>query len=161
DDDALNSARRGEYSLEAVRRVRPEWREKYFHGKGSLRVNREIRRLVIFGRSNLGQDAPISHVNLLICRNVLIYFDSDLQRQILTRLHYALEPGGILFLGKSESQLTNSRQFQRLNPRWRIFQRITPAPLGDERSDRFQESAEVAGNGGRDNHKAEAVRQHH
>src|SRR5262250_1699602 len=79
DDDALNSARRGEYSLDAVRRVRPEWREKYFHGKGSLRVNREIRRLVIFGRSNLGQDAPISHVDLLLCRNLLIYFDSELQ----------------------------------------------------------------------------------
>src|SRR5215831_12813033 len=127
DDEALNSARRGEYSLDAVRRVRPEWREKYFHGKGLLRVNREIRRLVIFGRSNLAQDAPISHVDLLLCRNVLIYFDSELQNQILARLHYALEPGGILFLGKSESQLTNSTQFRRLNARWRIFQRITPA----------------------------------
>src|SRR5215831_10040534 len=131
DDEALNTARRGEYSLESVRPVRPEWREKYFHGKGLLRVNREIRRLVIFGRSNLGHDAPISHVDLLLCRNVLIYFDSDLQKQILGRLHYALEPGGILFLGKSESQLTNSTQFRRLNARWRIFQRITPAPAGE------------------------------
>jgi len=126
DDDALTTARRGEYSTEALRRLRPEWRSKYFHGKSMLRVNREIRRLVIFGRSNLGQDAPISHVDLLLCRNVLIYFDSDLQKQILTRLHYALEPGGILFLGKSESQLTNSAHFRRLNARWRIFQRITP-----------------------------------
>ena len=123
DDHALTAARRAEYSTEAVRRVRPEWREKYFHGAGPLRVNREIRRMVIFGRSNLGQDAPISHVNLLICRNVLIYFDSSLQKQILQRLGYALEPGGILFLGKSESQLTNSTQFRRLNGRWRIFQR--------------------------------------
>jgi len=131
DDDALTTARRGEYSAEALRRVRPEWRGKYFHGKGMLRVNREIRRLVIFGRSNLGQDAPISHVDLLLCRNVLIYFDSELQNQILARLHYALEPGGILFLGKSESQLTNSTQFRRLNARWRIFQRITPAPAGE------------------------------
>jgi two-component system CheB/CheR fusion protein len=124
DDDALTTARRGEYSAEAVRRVRPEWRDKYFHGRGMLRVNRDIRRLVIFGRSNLGQDAPISHVNLLLCRNVLIYFGSDLQKRILSRLHYALEPGGVLFLGKSESQLTNSTHFRRLNARWRIFQRI-------------------------------------
>ena len=131
DDDALTTARRGEYSAEALRRVRPDWRNKYFHGKGMLRVNREIRRLVIFGKSNLGQDAPISHVDLLLCRNVLIYFDSELQRQILARLHYALEPGGILFLGKSESQLTNSTQFRRLNARWRIFQRITPAITTD------------------------------
>src|SRR5215475_6380739 len=131
DDDALVTARRGEYSVEALRRVRPEWRNKYFHGKGMLRVNREIRRLVIFGKSNLGQDAPISHVDLLLCRNVLIYFDSELQKQILARLHYALEPGGILFLGKSESQLTNSTQFRRLNARWRIFQRITPTTASD------------------------------
>lgn len=136
DEDALNGARRGEYSIDAVRRVRPEWRDKYFQGKGLLRVNREIRRLVIFGRSNLAHDAPISHVNLLVCRNLLIYFDSDLQKQILSRLHYALEPGGVLFLGKSESQLTNSRLFQRLNSRWRIFQRITNTVAAlDDRSE--------------------------
>ncbi|PYV69662.1 MAG: chemotaxis protein CheR [Acidobacteria bacterium] len=132
DEDALNTARRGEYSLDSLQRIRPEWREKYFHGKGLLRVNRDVRRLVIFGRSNLGQDAPISHVNLLICRNLLIYFDSDLQKQILKRLHYALEPGGVLFLGKSESQLTKSPQFRRINARWRIFQRTTDSVPLDE-----------------------------
>jgi two-component system CheB/CheR fusion protein len=135
DDEALVAARRGEYSIEALGRVRPEWRNKYFHGKGIFRVNREIRRLVIFGKSNLGQDAPISHVDLLLCRNVLIYFDSELQKQILPRLHYALEPGGVLFLGKSESQLTNSTQFRRLNARWRIFQRITPASTSEAQLD--------------------------
>lgn len=143
DDEALNSARHGEYSQDAIHRVRTEWREKYFHGKDQQRVIREIRRLVIFGRSNLVQDAPISHVNLLACRNVLIYFDSDLQKQILGRLHYALEPGGILFLGKSESQLTNSQQFQRVNARWRIFQRITNAPVADERIETRQEEKEL------------------
>ena len=144
DEEALNTARRGEYSQDTVRQVRPEWREKYFYGKGLMRVNREIRRLVIFGRSNLGQDAPISHVNLLVCRNLLIYFDSDLQKQILARIHYALDPGGVLFLGKSESQLTNSPQFQRLNGRWRIFQRITTSATADDRPDdpRRQEAAE-------------------
>jgi two-component system CheB/CheR fusion protein len=142
DEEALNVARRGEYSLEAVKHVRSEWREKYFHGKESLRVNRELRRLVIFGRSNLGEDAPISHVNLLVCRNVLIYFDSDLQKRILTRLHYALEPGGVLFLGKSESQLANSQQFQRMNSRWRIFQRSPNNALLDERREPREESPE-------------------
>lgn len=161
DEDALNTARRGEYSVEGLRRVRPEWREKYFHGKGLLRVNREIRRLVIFGRSNLVQDAPISHVNLLLCRNVLIYFDAELQKQILNRLHYALEDGGILFLGKSESQLTNSSQFQRLNSRWRIFQRITAAPFLEERPEQGQENAEPVANGRplRNNHELEFLRQ--
>ena len=131
DEDALNTARRGEYPMDKLRRVRAEWRDKYFQGKGMLRVNREIRKLVIFGRSNLGQDAPISHVNLLICRNLLIYFDADLQKQILNRMHYALEPGGVLFLGRSESQLANSSQFRRLNSRWRIFRRISSAALDE------------------------------
>jgi two-component system CheB/CheR fusion protein len=134
DEEELNMARRGEYPMEAGQRVRAEWQKKYFHGKGVLRVNREMRRLLIFGRGNLVQDAPISHVNLLICRNVLIYFDSELQKQILARLHYALEPGGILFLGKSESQLTHSRQFRRLNARWRIFQRANG--FAEERAER-------------------------
>jgi len=137
DEEALNSARRGEYSLDQMRRLRPAWRAKYFRGKETFRVNREIRRLVIFGRSNLAQDAPISHVNLLVCRNVLIYFDSPLQNHILTRFHYALEPGGVLFLGKSESQLTNSSQFRRLNARWRIFQRITSAQMSDDQRPEF------------------------
>jgi two-component system CheB/CheR fusion protein len=144
DEEALNAARRGEYSLEAVRRIRPEWRNKYFRGDDLLRVNREIRRLVIFGRSNLAQDAPISHVNLLVCRNLLIYFDSDLQKQILSRLHYALEPDGILFLGKSESQLTNSQRFQRLNARWRIFRRISNPSVLDERTDASEETTPPA-----------------
>src|SRR5581483_7719005 len=145
DEEALATARRGEYSAEALERVRPEWREKYFYGKGVSRLNRDIRKLVIFGRSNLAQDAPISHLDLLICRNVLIYFDSPLQKQILGRLHYALDPGGVLFLGKSESQLTNSTQFKRLNPRWRIFQRISPNSIHEPA---WQRAVEVGNPGG-------------
>jgi two-component system CheB/CheR fusion protein len=145
DEEELNTARRGEYSMEAGRRIRSEWQKKYFHGKDVFRVNREIRRLIIFGRSNLVQDAPISHVNLLICRNVLIYFDSELQKQILTRLHYALEPGGVLFLGKSESQLTNSRHFRRLNARWRIFQRTNGAAASEDRPERQQNQTQNVG----------------
>jgi two-component system CheB/CheR fusion protein len=162
DEEELNSARRGEYSLEAVRRVRPEWREKYFRGKELLRVTREIRRLVIFGKSNLAQDAPISHVDLLVCRNLLIYFDSDLQKQILARLHYALEPGGILFLGKSESQLTNSQQFQRLNARWRIFRRISGSSAVDDRPEITEEIVSPATNQPtRTGQELESLKQNH
>jgi two-component system CheB/CheR fusion protein len=123
DDNALGIARRGEYEPERLRRVRPEWVEKYFFGATLLRVNREVRRMVIFGRSDLAKDAPISHVQLVVCRNVLIYFDSITQTHILNRFHYALDPGGILFLGKSESKLTNSASFLPLDSRWRIFRK--------------------------------------
>ena len=124
DEEALTVARRGEYPADRLRRVRPEWRDRYFSGSARLRINREQRRLVIFGRSNLMLDAPISHCQLIICRNLLIYFDTATQKQILSRMHYALEPGGILFLGKAESKLSESHLFRPLNLRWRLFQRI-------------------------------------
>ncbi|HJT00401.1 MAG TPA: CheR family methyltransferase [Terriglobales bacterium] len=124
DEEALTTARRGEYAAERMRRMRPEWRERYFDGSTRLRINREQRRLVIFGRSNLMIDAPISHCQLIVCRNLLIYFDTATQKQILGRMHYALEPGGVLFLGKAESKLSESHLFRPLNLRWRLFQRF-------------------------------------
>jgi two-component system CheB/CheR fusion protein len=123
DQDALNAARRGEYANEKLRKMRPQWRERYFSGT-SPRVNRDLRRLAIFGRSDLARDAPISHVSLVICRNVLIYFDTSTQHHILARLHYALDQGGVLFLGKAESKLSNSVLFRPIHSRWRIFRRL-------------------------------------
>jgi two-component system CheB/CheR fusion protein len=123
DDDALNVARRAEYSPDRLRRVRPDWRKKYFQGDKILRVNRDLRRLCIFGRSNVVSDAPISHVDLLTCRNVLIYFDSRTQTQILMRLHYALEPNGMLFIGKASSLVGAAHLFRSVNSKYRIFQR--------------------------------------
>jgi two-component system CheB/CheR fusion protein len=128
DEEALNIARRGEYLVEKLRRIPTPLREKYFTGRGSvLRINREIRRLTIFGRSNIISDAPISHCNLVVCRNVLIYFDSNTQNQVIGRMQYATEPGGVLFLGKAESQLANHSIFRAVNTRWRIFQK---SPVG-------------------------------
>ncbi|HKR30788.1 MAG TPA: CheR family methyltransferase, partial [Terriglobales bacterium] len=131
DDSALNIARRGEYPPDRLRRVRPEWRHKYFSNAKLPRVNRDIRRMLIFGRSDLAQDAPISHVQMIVCRNVLIYFDSITQMHILNRMHYALDPGGILFLGKSESKLSNSTMFRPVDSRWRIFRKDHSQPGGD------------------------------
>src|SRR5205814_2923634 len=144
DENALNAARRGEYPAERLKRVRPEWRAKYFAGQKMLRVVREVRRMVIFGRSDIVHDAPISHVQMLICRNVLIYFDSLTQRHILDRLHYALEPGGVLFLGKSESKLGSSVLFQPINSHWRIFRRL---PLAEPDLRRPRREEQVATDG--------------
>src|SRR5258708_5438907 len=123
DDEALDVARHAQYPAESLRGMRPELRTKYFTGQGTLRVARDVRRLVIFGRSNLLTDAPISHVDLLLCRNVLIYFDATAQSHIMGRLKYALNDGGVLFLGKSETQLKRNAEFIPINARWRIFQR--------------------------------------
>ena len=123
DESALNTARRAEYPPESLRGVRPEIKARYFTGEKLMRVARDVRRMVIFGRSNLLTDAPISHVDLLLCRNVLIYFDATAQAHIMGRLKYALNDGGVLFLGKSESQLKRNSEFIPIDPRWRIFQR--------------------------------------
>lgn len=138
DEQALSVARRGEYNADQLRRIKPEWRAKYFTGEGQCHIARDVRRLVIFGRSNLVSDAPISHCSLVVCRNVLIYFDQRTQQHILARLHYALESGGVLFLGKAESKLSESDLFRPVNPRWRIFVRLKdgsekqlPAAEGD------------------------------
>src|SRR5215470_19777472 len=127
DESALNIARRAEYPPESLRGVRPEIKAKYFTGEKLMRVARDVRRMVIFGRSNLLTDAPISHVDLLLCRNVLIYFDATAQNHIMGRIKYALNDGGVLFLGKSESQLKRNSEFMPIDPRWRIFQRRSVA----------------------------------
>jgi two-component system CheB/CheR fusion protein len=143
DESALNAARRAEYTAESLRGMRPELKTRYFTGQPAFRVSREVRRMVIFGRSNLLTDAPISHVDLLLCRNVLIYFDAIAQTDILRRLQYALNDGGFLFLGKSESQLRRNNEFLAINQRWRIFQRrIALAP-------------DLAGNAGKRNMEPE------
>ena len=124
DEAALTTARHAEYPAEKVASIPASWRQKYFRGDdNTVRVERAIRKMVIFGHSNLVEDAPISHVRLLVCRNVLIYFDTAAQQQILKRLEYALDPGGVLFLGSTESQLRRNNTFAPLNAKWRIFQR--------------------------------------
>ena len=125
DEAALDTARRGEYPAGRLRRVPAEYKARYFKaGPKGFRINRDIRRMIVFGKSDLRRDAPISHVNLLICRNVLIYFDPVAQQQLLARFHYALEEGGILFLGKAETRLTESLQFEPIHSRWRIFRKV-------------------------------------
>jgi two-component system CheB/CheR fusion protein len=122
DEGALNEARQAAYSPKAVEDVPPALLEKYFERAGERYVfNKDLRRFVIFGRHDLIQDAPISRVGLLTCRNTLMYFHSEAQRAILNRFHFALTDGGVLFLGKSEMLLTHARLFTPLELKWRVF----------------------------------------
>lgn len=123
DDDALAVARRAEYTDDSVKDVPAEILDKHFTRNGRWIVNRDIRKMVIFGRHNLVTDAPISHVDLVVCRNVLIYMSVDLQNRVLSKFHYALDARGFLFLGKAESLLTPSRLFSPIDDRWRVFRK--------------------------------------
>jgi two-component system CheB/CheR fusion protein len=112
DEEALATARLAGYSPQAIEAVPTELRDKYFDLNGGLYTfSNGLRRVVIFGRHDLIQDAPISRLDLLVCRNTLIYFNSEAQRRIMARFHFALREEGYLFLGRAEMLLTRAHLF--------------------------------------------------
>ena len=122
DEEALAQARQASYPSKNLKGLAENLRERYFELVGDNYVFRtELRRLLIFGRHNLVQDAPISRLDLLVCRNTLMYFNSELQNQILSRFHFALNSTGFLFLGKAEMLLTHANLFTPSDVRYRIF----------------------------------------
>ena len=135
DDDALAAARAATYSKSALESVPADILEKYFVKDIRWTVNRDIRQMVIFGKHNLVTDAIISRVDLVVCRNVLIYMTVDLQNRILSKFHYGLTAPGFLFLGKSESLLTTSGMFVPVSERWRIFKKEPTAAIACDLSD--------------------------
>jgi two-component system CheB/CheR fusion protein len=129
DEEVLTVARHGLYRLEQLQDLPAGLLERHFTRDGQLyRIRRDLRRWCVFGRHNLVQDPPLSQIDLIVCRNVLIYFKSRLQERLIPRFHYSLRSDGILFLGKSESLLARSRWFAPVSVKWRIFERAAPAP---------------------------------
>ena len=134
DEEALAVARAASYSERDVQGVPEELREKYFQRQGDRYVfDKELRRSVIFGRNDLVQDAPISHVDVLACRNTLMYFNAETQARILQRMHFALRPDGVVFLGKAEMLLSHNNLFRPLELKRRFFTRV-PGETRDRRA---------------------------
>ena len=130
DEEALNQARQAVYSAKDLQVIPQELQEKYFEIVGNNYVFRQdLRRSVIFGRHDLLQDAPISRLDLLVCRNTLMYFNSETQGRIMARFHFALNDTGYLFLGKAEMLLVHSNLFAPVDLKNRIFSKITVANL--------------------------------
>jgi two-component system CheB/CheR fusion protein len=103
-EKAIEKARLGLYSTEDVKGVSKEQLRRYFTAvNGKFQVNQPIREMCVFARHDLTRDPPFSKLDLISCRNVLIYMDAALQKRILAGFHWALKPTGILLLGKSES----------------------------------------------------------
>jgi two-component system CheB/CheR fusion protein len=122
DEDALTQARHASYSEKAIQAIPADLSKKYFTKNGEFYNFRlDLRHNVIFGRHDLFQDAPISRLDLLVCRNTLMYFNSDAQRDILNRFHFALIDTGYLFLGKAEMLLTQRQLFNPTEMKYRIF----------------------------------------
>jgi two-component system CheB/CheR fusion protein len=124
DDDALNRARGG-YAAKDLESLDEKVREKYFERVGGrFGFKPALRRAIIFGRHDLMQDAPISRLDLLICRNTLMYFTAEAQGGILARFHYALNDDGFLFLGRAEMLLTHSALFKPVELKQRVFAKV-------------------------------------
>ncbi|HWB79745.1 MAG TPA: CheR family methyltransferase [Nannocystaceae bacterium] len=130
DDDALSQARRARYSVEQIAAVPPDLRARYFSLEGNTATfDGTLRRTVIFGRHDLTEDPPISKLDLLLCRNTLMYFTIAAQARVLARLHFALGERGFLFLGRAEMLLSHSRYFTPLQLKHRVFVKVAGVPL--------------------------------
>jgi two-component system CheB/CheR fusion protein len=134
DEEALNQARQASYSHKELAGIPPDLLEKYFERSTRRFVFlKELRRALIFGRHDLIHDAPISRVDLLTCRNALMYFNSETQSKILSRMHFALNDDGFLFLGKAEMLFTQASIFTPVDVRRRIFAKVAKGNIVRER----------------------------
>ncbi|MGZ9102884.1 MAG: chemotaxis protein CheB, partial [Rhodoplanes sp.] len=123
-DNNLAAARLGVYPGSMVESLAPERLDRFFERTGeSYRIKREIRETVVFASQNLLTDPPYSKMDLVSCRNLLIYLDTDGQNRVFSLAHFALRVGGYLFLGNAESVGQRDHLFSIVSKRWRIYKR--------------------------------------
>jgi len=123
DAQALEAARQAWYPESIASQISPERLERFFVKHGNMyQVCREIRDMCLFSLHNLIADPPFSRLDLISCRNLLIYLESELQKKVLALFHYALRPGGYLLLGPSEMASGQPELFRTLDKKHRIFQ---------------------------------------
>ncbi|HEX9078530.1 MAG TPA: chemotaxis protein CheB, partial [Desulfuromonadaceae bacterium] len=124
DPDAIDKARQGVYTANIAADVSPERLSRFFvPEEDGFRVGKEIREKVVFATQNLIKDPPFTKLDLLICRNLLIYLSPDMQKKLLPLFHYCLNPGGILFLGNAETIGGYTDLFTPLKQKSRIYRR--------------------------------------
>ena len=135
DAAAIEKARRGVFSSNIVADVSPERISRYFIAEAdTYRVNAAIREMVVFAPQNLIKDPPFTKLDLLTCRNVLIYMEPALQNKLLKLFNYSLNPGGIMILGTAETLGNQQEGFEEFDARLKIFKRKV-TPLSPELSD--------------------------
>lgn len=133
DEEALAVARQAIYAEKELAGLPDGYQEKYFEPNGARFVfHKDLRRCVIFGRNDLVQDAPISRIDLLACRNSLMYFNAETQSRIISRLGFALKPNGILFLGKAEMLVNHADIFEPIDLKGRFFRKSPSANHVDQ-----------------------------
>src|SRR6187402_2747845 len=131
---SLEQATRALYDEEAVVNVSPERLKRYFLPRGrSYQVVPEIRQAVVFAHHNVVKDAPFTRVDLVSCRNMLIYLQQPAQEKVLSRFHFALNRGGMMFLGPSESLGHLDHDFETIHKQWRIYRKYSDSRVPFDR----------------------------
>jgi two-component system CheB/CheR fusion protein len=129
DEDTIAVARSGTFPPNISIDVSPERLRRFFtREENGYRIKKEIREMVVFAVQDVIKDPPFTRLDLLACRNLLIYFEPELQNRLLPSFHYALNPGGILFLSPSESIGRYTDLFAPLNRKWKFYQARQFAP---------------------------------
>ena len=125
DSDAIDRARQGFFPEISLSGISEERLLKYFTEEPSgYRIKKEIREMVVFATQNVAMDPPFTKLDILTCRNLMIYLGAELQTRLLPLFHYSLNPGGTLLLGSAESIGTFTDLFETLNSKSRIFRRL-------------------------------------
>lgn len=125
DVEALATARRGDYPESIVSTVSVDRLARFFERRGGrYTVRKGLRDAVTFAPQNLIRDTPFSRLDLVVCRNVLMYFEPALQERVLQLFHFSLVPGGLLWLGKAESLGAHSALFEPVSTTMRLFRRV-------------------------------------
>ncbi len=145
DADAIERARQGRYPLEIAADVTPERLERYFQppDEHGYRLRQEVRERIIFAVQNVAMDPPFTKLDVVCCRNLLIYLAPDLQREVLPLLHHGLLTGGLLFLGSSETVGAIADAFEPIDVKARIYRRTdraeTTAPFAIQHMSKTRE----------------------
>ncbi|MFZ0591218.1 MAG: CheR family methyltransferase, partial [Bryobacteraceae bacterium] len=129
DERGLEMARKGRYPESIAEQMSPERLARYFIKEGdAYQINRELREMCIFSSHSFIKDPPFSRLDLITCRNVMIYLGLDLQGKVVPIFHYALRPGGYLFLGPAENVNSHGELFRSVDKTHRIFQKKEAFP---------------------------------
>ncbi|MGH4050675.1 MAG: chemotaxis protein CheB [Clostridium sp.] len=127
DQEAIDKAREGIFAASISKEVSNQRLDKYFvKVDRGYQVNKDIRDMVIFAQQNMIKDPPFTKIDIMICRNLLIYLTSEIQKKLIPLFHYSLNSGGFLFLGSAESVGNFTELFKPLDLKSRIYQRLRP-----------------------------------
>ena len=122
DDDAITTARLGFYPVNIAQDLTPERLGRFFSREDNgLRIKKEIREMVVFAVQSITRDPPFTRLDLLTCRNLLIYLQPELQDRVIRSFHYAVKPGGALMLSPSESVGEHTNLFEPISRKWKLY----------------------------------------